>query len=203
MVSRWFLAVSVVLVTLAPLAASALAQNSPKSRGSAPATGNAKPAAASTETKPADAPVERLGEVQGWSAFAETTKSGKLCYLSGKPTKSEPATLKRGDAYAYVTHRPAEKSLNVVSFAAGYPFKEGSDVELTIDGRKFSLFTSKDTAWARDAAAEKAIVEAMAKGKQAMVKGSSARGTATTDTYSLAGFAQVLGAIDKACGVKR
>ncbi len=43
----------------------------------------------------------------------------------------------------------------------------------------------------------------MAKGKQAVFKGVSARGTATTDTYALAGFAHALAQIDKACGVKR
>ncbi len=50
---------------------------------------------------------------------------------------------------------------------------------------------------------DKAIVESMLKGKQAVIKGSSARGTATTDTYTLAGFGQVLAEIDKACKVKR
>jgi hypothetical protein len=43
----------------------------------------------------------------------------------------------------------------------------------------------------------------MSKGKQAVLKGVSQRGTGTTDTYVLAGFADMLGQIDKACGVKR
>ena len=43
----------------------------------------------------------------------------------------------------------------------------------------------------------------MAKGKQAVVKGVPQKGPPTTDTYSLAGFAQTLALIDKACGVKR
>ena len=48
-----------------------------------------------------------------------------------------------------------------------------------------------------------AVVEALAKGKQAVIKGTSARGTATIDTYALSGFTQALAQIDKACGVKR
>lgn len=161
---------------------------------SAPSAGKAAP-----ETPK----VERLRESQYWSAFAETGKGGKACYLVGRPQKSEPANLKRGDVRVFVTHRPAEKSYNVVNFAAGYPYKEDSEVELMVDARKFALFTSKEGAWARDATIDKAIVEAMAKGKQVVLKGTSARGTATTDTYALAGFAQALGEIDKACGVKR
>ena len=146
---------------------------------------------------------EHLGDAQGWSAFAETDKNAKACYVVGRPVKSEPESVKRGDLYVYVTHRPAEKALNVVSFAAGYPYKDGSDAELAVDTRKFTLFTSKESAWSRDAATDKAVVEAMAKAKQATLKGTSARGTVTTDTYDLDGFAAMLAQIDKACGVKR
>ncbi len=85
----------------------------------------------------------------------------------------------------------------------GYPYKDATDAELTIDTHKFVLFTSKDSAWSRDAATDKAMVDALAKAKQAVLKGTSARGTNTTDTYSLDGFAAMLAQIDKACGVKR
>jgi hypothetical protein len=43
----------------------------------------------------------------------------------------------------------------------------------------------------------------MSKGQQAVVKGTPQKGPATTDTFSLAGFAQALALIDKACDVKR
>lgn len=147
--------------------------------------------------------ITKLGGAEGWDAFSDTVKSHKICYLIGKPSKSEPANAKRGPIYASVTHRPSEKRTNEVSFTVGYLFKEGSDAELTIDGKKFSLFTNKEGAWAQDAATDKAVVEALAKGKQAVIKGTSVRGTQTTDTYNLTGFSQALAQIDKACGVKR
>jgi hypothetical protein len=90
-----------------------------------------------------------------------------------------------------------------VSFVEGYPLKEGSDVSLDIGGAKFDLFTKGDSAWARTAELDKAIVDAMAKGRQAVVKGVAQNGRPITETYSLAGFAQVLALIDKACDVKR
>ena len=147
--------------------------------------------------------ITKLGEGQGWEAYTDTAKGAKICYLIGKPSKTEPANVKRSAVTARVTHRPNEKRTNEVSFDAGYAFKEGSDAELTIDGKVFSLFTSKDTAWTRDAATDRAVVEALAKGHQAVIKGTSARGTSTTDTYALAGFTHALDDIDKACGVKR
>ena len=189
MANRFFLTLSAALVIAA---APALAQ-APKT-----APGSAKPAPAPEPPK-----IDRLNDSQTWPAFAETVKNAKTCYVVGHPQKSEPAALKRGEIHVSVTHRPTEKSYNVVNFAAGYPFKEGSEVELAVDARKFTLFTSKEGAWARDPATDKAIVEALAKGKQAVLKGTSARGTNTVDTFALAGFGQSLGEIDKACGLKR
>jgi hypothetical protein len=104
---------------------------------------------------------------------------------------------------AMITHRPGEKIANVVSFVEGYPLKEGSEASLDIGGAKFDLFTKGDSAWARTPELDKSIVEAMTKGKQATVKGMPQKGSTTTDTYSLAGFAQALALIDKACDVKR
>ena len=148
-------------------------------------------------------PAEQLGAADAWTAYAYSEKSGKVCYLAGEPKKSEPAGAKRKHPLALVTHRPGEKIANVVSFVEGYPLKEGSQVSLDIGGAKFDLFTKGDTAWARTAELDKAVVEAMAKGKLAIVKGTPQKGTATTDTYSLAGFAQALALIDRACDVKR
>jgi hypothetical protein len=160
--------------------------------------------------KPADAaqtptgmPAERLGGADAWTAYAYSEKTGKVCYLAGEPRKSEPAGGKRKHPVAMVTHRPGEKVANVVSFVEGYPLKEGSEVSLDIGGAKFDLFTKGDSAWARTPELDKAIVEAMTKGKQAIVKGTPRKGPTTTDAYSLAGFAQALALIDKACDVKR
>ncbi|HTS92127.1 MAG TPA: invasion associated locus B family protein [Stellaceae bacterium] len=188
---------------LAPIVAFVIAASPALAQAPQSAPSATKPAA--TPAKPAPEPpkIDRLNDSQIWPAFMETGKTSKACYLVGHPQKSEPAGLKRGEIHLSITHRPSEKSYNVVNFAAGYPFKEGSEVEVNIDQKKFTLFTSKEGAWARDPATDKAITEALAKGKQVVVKGTSARGTNTLDTFSLAGFSQSIGEIDKACGVKR
>lgn len=147
--------------------------------------------------------VTRLGGSQGWEAYSDTEKGHKICYVLGTPSKSEPGDAKRGKVFASITHRPGEKVTDEVSFNAGYLFKEGSDAELSVDGKRFTLFTNKDGAWSRDAQTDKAVVNALAKGKQAVIKGTSARSTQITDIYSLGGLSQALGQIDKACGVKR
>ena len=160
-----------------------------------------KPASAAQTV--AGTAAEQLGTNGAWTAYAYSEQAGKVCYLAGEARKSEPAGGKRKHPLAMVTHRPAEKIANVVSFIESSPLKEGSEVSLDIGGAKFDLFTKGDGAWARTPELDKSIVEAMAKGKQVVVKGTPHKGPATTDTYSLAGFAQALALIDKACDVKR
>jgi len=183
-------AFAAVLGVVALLALPALCQTKP-------------PAKQPAQTQPAPTQPQRLAAVQSWTAYTAAEKSGQICYIVGDPAKTEPANAKRDPVHLLVTHNTSDKTNSVVSFIAGYVFKDGSPAELDIGGNAFSLFTKDDTAWARDAATDKSIVEAMLKGKQAVLKGSSARGTATTDTYALAGFGKVLAEIDKACKVKR
>ncbi len=137
-----------------------------------------------------------------WSAFSENEGGKPLCYAASLPKKAEGDYTQRGDTYVMVTHRPAEKAVGVFSVRAGYTYQEGSEVEVTIGGQTFTLFTDGGYAWAEDEDTDRAINVAMKAGKNMVVKGTSSRGTLTTDTYSLIGFTAAQGAIDKACGVE-
>jgi hypothetical protein len=148
-------------------------------------------------------PPQHIGGSNGWDAYDYAERAGKVCYLVGHPTKSEPANLSRGRIDVIITHRPKENAVNVVNFDLGYPVKPDSTPELDIDGHKFATFADKEAAWMPDAATDKAVTEALARGKRAILKASSARGANTTDTYTLDGFKDALAAIDKDCGVKR
>ena len=144
-----------------------------------------------------------LGNANAWSAYSANERNTPVCYVVGRPAKSLPANVTRGRVDLQVTHRPGEKALYVVDFELGYIAKNGAAAELDIDGKKFALFTNKDSAWASDAATDKAVALALSKGKRAILKATSERGTATTDTYALDGFGQALALADKACKVKR
>jgi hypothetical protein len=144
-----------------------------------------------------------LGTAGSWSAYASGEKLGRICYLVGRPQKSDSAGVARKSPAAMVTHRPGENISNVVSFVEGYPLKTGSDVALDVDDKKFDLFTNDDSAWARTADLDRTIVSALSAGRTATVKGTPNNGKPTTDTYSLAGFAKALALIDEACGISR
>lgn len=143
----------------------------------------------------------KLGDFGKWTAYVFDENGGKVCYMASKPTNALPKNVRRGDIVALITHRPAEGTKNVFSYMTGYGYKKGTEVELSVDNQKFSLFTQNDMAWAADAAADTAIAEAIRQGNKMVVKGESSRGTRTTDTFSLNGSSKAHDAITKECGL--
>ncbi|OSQ50184.1 invasion associated locus B family protein [Thalassospira alkalitolerans] len=145
----------------------------------------------------------QLIDVYGkWEAYSYTEKGKKVCYIGSQPTSAKGDYTKRGKIYVMVTHRPALKLFNEVSFITGYVYQKDSDVDLRIDSKKFKLFTYEDSAWAVNGEEDRKLVSAMKSGSNMVVVGSSSRGTKTTDTYSLSGFTSAYNAISKACDTK-
>lgn len=140
-----------------------------------------------------------LSTHDAWSAYTFKENGNTVCYMASEPIKEEGNYSRRGKIYALITNRPAEGSKNVFSYIAGYPYKEASEAILQIDGTKFSLFTQDESAWAPDAETDGRIANAVRQGSKMIVKGTSRRGTLTTDTFSLKGSSAALDAITKAC----
>lgn len=145
-----------------------------------------------------------LGEYGDWVAYYYRDTSGAVCYMASTPKKDEGKYTKRGDIYTVITHRPAENSFDVVNINAGYTYKKDAKVVIKIGAKTFDkLFASGDKAWAVSEKADKEIVEAMKKGNRMVIHGTSSKGTATKDTYSLKGFTSAYRAISNKCNKKR
>jgi len=143
-----------------------------------------------------------IGKYSDWEAFVFIEDGNKVCYMASQPKKAEGNYARRGDIFALVTHRPAEGTKNVFSYITGYSYKPGSDANLKIDSNNFTLFTQDETAWAPDAATDNKIAASLRRGSKMVVKGTSSRGTATTDTFGLKGSSAAHEAISKECGIK-
>jgi hypothetical protein len=99
----------------------------------------------------------------------------------------------------FVSTRPTEKVKNEFSAIVGYPQKPGAEATAAIGSTTFAMYTQGDGAWVKNAAEEGQLVDAMRKGADLVVKSESARGTKTTDTYSLKGVAQALDKVAEEC----
>jgi len=143
-----------------------------------------------------------IGKFSDWSAYTFDDEGGKICYIVSEPQKNVGNYTQRGDIYFLVTHRTAGNVFNEVSIITGYTYKERSEPEAIIDQRKkFRFYTDGDAAWV-ESGVEADLVKAMRAGNTMMVKGTSSRGTLTTDTYSLSGVSAALNKIDAECGRK-
>ena len=146
---------------------------------------------------------ELLVESGDWLAFKEKDSGASVCFISSQPTKDEGNYKKRGDIFVIVTFRPQENTVNEVSIQMGYALLSGEDVIATIDGKHtFKMFTQDESAWTYDKKSDEAMVGAMRNGTTLVIKGTSSRGTKTTDTYSLKGFSKAVATAAKACGIK-
>jgi hypothetical protein len=216
---QWQVAFS--LLIMAAIALPALAQQSeapatsptpaapapkkpPKHKPATPATApaaTAAPPAAPAATVAGGVKPTLLGQYGDWGAYSASPGGKKICFAIAKPSSSEtnPPNRPRNPAYMFISSRPADRVSNEVSIIIGYPFKPNSEPSVDIGSTSFALYTQQDGAWIKNAADEAHVVEAMRAGQSAVVKGMSAKGTRTTDTFSLRGLSQALDRTDQDC----
>ncbi|MDP1882934.1 MAG: invasion associated locus B family protein [Bradyrhizobium sp.] len=164
----------------------------------------ARPAAAKPEAKSAaagGAEPTLIGQFGTWGAYTAAPNGKKVCFALAKPasSKTNPPNRPRDPAYAFVSTRPAEKVVNEVSVMIGYTLKPGSESTLEVGGAAYAMYTQGDGLWIKNAAEEERMVEAMRKGAEVTVKGMSAKGTETTDVFSLKGLSQALDRLAQDC----
>ena len=142
-----------------------------------------------------------IGQYGTWGAYTATPNGRKVCFALAKPSssKTNPPNRPRDPAYAFVSTRPAEKVVNEVSIMIGYALKPGSESALEVGGSSYAMYTQGDGLWIKNAAEEEQMVNAMRKSAEVTVKGVSAKGTETTDVFSLKGLAQALDRLAQDC----
>jgi len=153
----------------------------------------------------ADSGPTLLGAYKNWSALQSVSRDGKSCYAMSQPKSSEPKKAKRDAIYFLINTWPARPAKDEVEVVLGYEAKADSTVTVQVGPEKFELFTKQDgdnsNAWMKDSNEEARLVAAMSRGASAVVTGTSARGTATKDTYSLSGISGALDKAHSACGL--
>lgn len=135
-----------------------------------------------------------------WSVFAE----GKQCWGVSAPKETvntkdgKPTTVRRGDILLFVTYDDTSKG--VISFSGGYPFAGDKPVKLEVGDASFDLSTDGEWAWPSGPEEDAKILAALKGGAEAKLKGQSAKGTQTEDTFSLLGFSAAVDEAAKRCG---
>jgi hypothetical protein len=198
---------SMAIAGLLFCAALASAQTTPTPKAAAKDTKSSAKGDTKSSAKPAAAPAagsaepNLIGQFGTWGAYTASPNGKKVCFALAKPasSKTNPPNKPRDPSFAFISTRPAEKVANEVSIMIGYQLKPGSEGSIEIGGSRYAMYAQGDGLWIKNAAEEGRLVDALRKGADATVKGSSAKGTETVDTYPLKGLAQALDKLALEC----
>jgi hypothetical protein len=146
----------------------------------------------------------RVATFQDWSVYVYSGPSGRICYASSQPQTTAPVGVNRDPIYFMVSNWAGRDVDNEVSVIMGYPLEANSNLTVTIDtDENFTLFSTPtpypDTGFVRELDQEAQLIVAMRRGVSMVVRGRSARGTDTTDTYSLRGISAALDRAAQEC----
>ena len=143
--------------------------------------------------------VEQVEKQGAWTLYADTATPKAVCFIAAQPQAVEPLGANRGPIFFYITAWPKDGVKVEPSVKVGYPVKPDAEMSVTVGTHAFKLFIKGERGFVQDPTEELKLVEALKKGSNAFVKATSARGTATTDTYSLSGIGAALDKLAAAC----
>ncbi|QFT64742.1 invasion associated locus B family protein [Roseivivax sp. THAF30] len=150
-----------------------------------------------------DESTNRVDAMTDWSVFegsdprecwAVTTYKESVNTRDGRVV-----AVTRGEILLMVFYRPEAEVMGQVAFTGGYPFAEGSTVNLNIGGTEFEMFTEGEWAWPATPQDDNRIITAMKRGADAVLTARSSRGTTTEDTFSLLGFTAAVEDAERRC----
>ncbi|MCE0505527.1 MULTISPECIES: invasion associated locus B family protein [unclassified Roseivivax] len=150
-----------------------------------------------------DESTNRVDAMTDWSVFegsdprecwAVTTYKESVNTRDGRVV-----AVTRGEILLMVFFRPGANVAGQVAFTGGYPFADGSTVNVNISGTEFELFTEGEWAWPATPQDDAKIVTAMKRGADAVLTARSSRGTTTKDTFSLLGFTAAVEDAERRC----
>ncbi|WP_305970178.1 MULTISPECIES: invasion associated locus B family protein [unclassified Mameliella] len=139
-----------------------------------------------------DSSTARVDAMTDWSVFEEETPRecwAVTTYKESVNTKDgRVVAVTRGEILLMVFFRPEAGVSGQVAFTGGYPFADGSTVNVVIGDSEFELYTEGEWAWPATPQDDTRIITAMKRGADAVITAVSSRGTTTKDTFSLLGF---------------
>ena len=133
-----------------------------------------------------------VSEQQDWAVYEDADP--KECWAVAAPKETvntkdgRVVAVTRGEILLMVFFRPEAGVSGQIAFTGGYPFADGSTVNVVIGDSEFELYTEGEWAWPATPQDDTKIITAMKRGADAVVSAVSSRGTTTKDTFSLLGF---------------
>ena len=141
-----------------------------------------------------------IGRFGTWGAYKAAPDGKSVCFALAKPTqsKTDPPSILRDPAYAFVTIKP-ERGVAEVSIAAGAAIKVGSSPRLKVGGTSYALMAQGDGLWIKDRREEERLIETLRGAGNFAVEFVSQKGAEATEFFSLEGLAAALNRLASEC----
>ena len=143
--------------------------------------------------------LKSIGKFKNWESFVLVQDGNKICFAQSIPIVRAPKKVKREASRLFVSFRPDENIKNEVSVTNGYEFKLKAPVAAKSGKKSYDLFSKGRFAWVVDNEDEIKLISTMKKASRLMIIGNSAKGTQTTDHYSMMGFTKAYNTAKKSC----
>ncbi len=141
------------------------------------------------------------GVIKGWNIMKVYRAGRKICYLVTYPYDSVGNHKEARDAYLIVAHMSNMRQ--ELSIHAGYEYRKGGPVNISIDGDQFVLIGEGYSAKPKNIEDEIKIINKVLNAEyRILVRSDSSIGTYAVDTYLLDGFHQAYIEMIKICHVK-
>lgn len=137
-----------------------------------------------------------LGVFERWAALRDSDPP--RCFAIARPVQDDGTTDRRG-GFASIAARQHPGGAPGVFFRLSRPHGAGAEVTLTVGERRFALVGRGLTVRAPDAAADRAIVDAMRGARLMTLTSADAAGRSIDDHYSLAGAPTAIDAAQIGC----
>ncbi len=144
---------------------------------------------------------ELMGTFRDWNTFRESQDGNTVCYAVAIPedTQLSRRGRQRGDIFFFVTTWAELDVQSQVNVIIGYPVDEESSPTVRIGNESFEMFGQGERVWLREDTETNSLLGAMRRGSRMTVTARSARGTESTDQYSLLGATAALESAVEAC----
>lgn len=159
--------------------------------GAAPAT--------PPKPKPPAPTAKLLDKHADWTSYIHDARGAKVCFTAATPKETLPKGVKRANVYFYLTTWQKDRVQGEASISFGYQVKPDVPVKVIVDGAEFAFFARGDKAYIQNPNEERQLLKALSTGQSLSVQAVSAKGTQTTDEYSLAGLDAAVRKIGEVC----
>lgn len=125
-------------------------------------------------------------------------KYEKKCYIANFPQDNIDNIEEDRQAYILITRYKGNK-LEEISVSAGYEYKVNSDVLVSVDDMRYSLFSHKDIAWSYTPEQDRQMIEHILHAKEAKVKADTGTNKYSVDVYDLKGAPEAYRRMKELC----